>query len=249
VIADMHCHVDLFPDYVGVVREATAQNVCILAVTTTPKAFRGNLDRLKGFSNVRVALGLHPQLAHIRSTELSMWERLVSETAFVGEVGLDGSPGYRQYASVQLSVFKRILHICRNRGGKILTVHSRGAATEVIASLGDCRDCGLPILHWFTGTKAELEMANRLDCWFSVGPAMLQKQSGVQRVLAMPRGRILLETDAPFGKVNGQVLKPLAVLDALAKLAIVWGVDVAEAEGQIRGNQRRICELASLAVR
>ncbi len=54
------------------------------------------------------------------------------ETRFVGEVGLDGGPEYSSTLEIQRLVFRRILELCALAGGKILTVHSRRAAREVI---------------------------------------------------------------------------------------------------------------------
>jgi TatD DNase family protein len=237
----MHCHVDLYPHYAAVAQEAAAQNVWVLAVTTTPTAFQGTVDRLKEFPNIKVGLGLHPELAHVRASELPLLESLIGETPFIGEVGLDGSPPYREHGAIQRHVFKRVLRLCSTHGGsKVLSIHSRRAAAEVLDCFVECRDYGVAILHWFTGTKSDLALAVKLDCWFSVGPAMLESRTGIERVRAMPRGRVLLETDGPFGKVNSQVLEPPAVYDALAKLAVIWAVDYGEAMTRIENNQREI---------
>ena len=69
---------------------------------------------------------------------------------------------------------------------------------------------------------------------------MLATRTGIERVQAMPRERILLETDGPFGKINAQSLRPSAVYEALAQLAILWGVDLVEAKANVEGNQRAI---------
>jgi TatD DNase family protein len=246
MIADMHCHVDLYPDYAGVAEEASRQEIWVLAVTTTPKAWQGTCERLNIFPNIHVAIGLHPELAHTRAQELPMLERFVHGTAFVGEVGLDGSPAYREYAAIQQEVFKQILHVCQEAGGKVLSIHSRRAAAEVLTCLEKRRECGIPILHWFTGSKAELEAAKRLDCWFSVGPPLLQTPAGIQRVNSMPRERVLLETDGPFGKVNDQVLRPTAVRQAIGMLAQIWRVPQEDAESQIEDNQRAIWRFAGV---
>lgn len=246
MIADMHCHVDLFPNYVAVAQEAQAQDVWILAVTTTPKAFSGTLQRLKPFSRIRVALGLHPELVHLRAaSEIALWERLVLQCSYVGEIGLDGSPALRAHAYTQISIFRRMLEVCATIGGRVLSIHSRRAAGDVLNCLRCCRDSGLPILHWFSGSKDELDTAVKLDCWFSVGIPMLESSSGLDRIRAMPRQRVLLETDSPFAKKKDQTtLRPTAVHETLDRLANLWGIDRTDALHIVEQNQQFVWTVA-----
>ncbi len=248
MIADMHCHLDLYPDYVRVARDAFTQGIWVLAVTTTPKAWQGTRERLKSFPNIHVAVGLHPELAQQRANELPLLESLVGVTDFIGEVGLDGSPELRKHADIQQQIFRRILYSCAKAGGKVLTIHSRRAVTEVLGCIEERRECGLPILHWFTGSKSELEFAKRLDCWFSVGPQMLRTPVGMNRVSSMPRDRVLLETDGPFGKLNDRILRPAAVQQAIVMLAEIWRISAEDAKLQIQNNQQVIWHSAGLKI-
>lgn len=191
---------------------------------------------------MRTALGLHPQLAHERADELPLFEALVDETRYVGEIGLEGSPDYGRHADVQQKVFDRILAICRDRGGKILTIHSRRAAQPVLRALEKYDCCNLSVLHWFTGTPRELSEAIDAGCWFSVGPAMLKSQSGQRLAALMPRDRVLTETDGPFGKVGNQSLEPTDVGMALNSLAALWNVSTQEVDRIVKANLRVLTE-------
>lgn len=240
MIADMHCHVDLYPDPIAVAREAAGENIWLLAVTTTPKAWHGTRSRLQSFKNIEVALGFHPELVHMRRAEISLFESLLPNSRYVGEVGLDGSPQYKDHYELQLTIFGRILTACKRAGGRVLTIHSRRAASRVIEALEASPGYGVAILHWFTGTRAELDSAIRLDCWYSVGPAQLESSSSVQRVAAMPRNRVLLETDGPFAKHHGHALKPTDVSTALDLLSAIWHAPASEARAQVEANQTEI---------
>lgn len=248
MIADMHCHVDLYEDYLRTAQEASKAQMWILAVTTTPAAWKGTCSRLRSFANIQVAIGLHPELAVSRADELSLLESLVGNAPFVGEVGLDGSPQHRQHLNIQEKVFKHILHCCQKAGGKVLSIHSRRAASQVLACVKEHRECGIPILHWFTGSKAELETAKRLDCWYSIGPQVFLNSWGMERVSFMPRNRILLETDGPFGKINDRVLQPADVYQAIATLARIWRVSPDDARQQIESNQEEVWRFAKIAI-
>src|SRR5437868_891310 len=91
---DFHCHLDLFQDYEAAIARAEAARIYTLTVTTTPKAWARNHELTRQTRFVRAALGLHPQLVAERAEELSLWERHLSETRYVGEVGLDAGPKF-----------------------------------------------------------------------------------------------------------------------------------------------------------
>lgn len=237
---DFHCHLDLYPDPHEVTRDCAARNIYVLSVTTTPSAWAGTAALVGEPSRIRTALGLHPQIAHQRKGELGLFERLLPEVRYVGEIGLDGSPEYRQHWSDQQMVFTRILRLCELAGGRILTLHTRRSVTPVLDALEAHPNAGTPILHWFSGTQRELQRAIDLGCWFSVGPAMLAGQKGQALVAKMPRDRVLTESDGPFAKVNGQVLFPWNVDQATNILASLWATPESRVEEQLICNLRRL---------
>jgi TatD DNase family protein len=235
-LIDFHCHLDLFEDPQQVATACENAGIYVLSVTTTPKAWPKTAALAKGRRYIRTALGLHPELAHERFNEVSLLERLLDETRYVGEIGLDGSPTHRSYAEVQLKVFERILSSAQDRGGRIYTIHSRGAADAVLTSLHKHRCGPTAVLHWFSGSKSELKSAIAIDCWFSVGPAMLRSEKGKALAAQMPRGRVLTETDGPFARSGKRPLTPADARVAAAYLAALWSVTEEEAMAQIRRN-------------
>lgn len=237
---DFHCHLDLYPDPQGVTHTCVARNIYILSVTTTPSAWAGTAALAGKAPRIRTALGLHPQIAHQRKGELPLFEQLLPEVRYVGEIGLDGSPEYRQHWPDQQMVFTHILRLCELAGGKIITLHSRHSATPVLDALEAHPGAGTPILHWFSGTQRELKRAIDLGCWFSVGPAMLVGKKGQTLVAKMPRDRVLTESDGPFTQVDGQVLFPWNVDQAIKILASLWATPEPEVEEQLICNLRRL---------
>ncbi|WP_342212785.1 TatD family hydrolase [Pukyongiella litopenaei] len=126
----------------------------------------------------QTALGLHPQLAHERKSELPLFDQLLPQTDYVGEIGLDGAPEFRKSWQDQCDVFEHILRSCENAGGRVMSIHSRRAASAVVERLEACPSAGTPVLHWFSGSQKELDRAVDCGCWFSVGPAMLAGERG-----------------------------------------------------------------------
>ena len=237
---DFHTHLDLYPSPRVTAQECIARNLYVLSVTTTPSAWAGTADLTKGAPRIRTALGLHPQIAHERKAELALFEELLPQVRYVGEIGLDGGPEYRRYWPDQQQAFTRILELCEGAGGRIMTLHSRRAATEVLDGLSACPGAGTPIMHWFSGTQGELRRAVDLGCWFSVGPAMLLGEKGRQLVRRMPRDRVLTESDGPFAQIDGRSAWPWDVARATESLAQLWSEPIDAVDRQLRTNLKRL---------
>lgn len=98
---DFHCHLDLYPEPEKVLERVNRENMYVLAVTTTPRAWQGTRKLMDRSPRVHVALGLHPQLVPERHDEVELFCSLLHETRYVGEVGLDGSAQFRQSLDLQ----------------------------------------------------------------------------------------------------------------------------------------------------
>jgi TatD DNase family protein len=219
---DFHCHIDLYPDYVNLITECEQAQVAVLAITTTPKAWKRNRELATG-KFVRVALGLHPQLVAERASELSLWETLLPEARFIGEVGLDAGPRFYSSFNEQKMVFQRILEASAEAKNKILSVHSVRCTSMVLNMIERFlpADRGKVVLHWFTGSIAEARRAVEMGCYFSINADMMRSSRGRDLILALPLDRILTETDGPFGVLKNKPSRPTdmpLVVDDLAKL-------------------------------
>lgn len=235
---DFHAHLDLYPDPSAVVSECVARGMYVLSVTTTPSAWKGTSALVANGSRIRTALGLHPQIAHQRISELEMFDKYLSEAPYVGEIGLDGAPEFKRHWQEQMVVFDHILSACSRAGGRIMTIHSRRASAAVLERLEAFSGAGTPILHWFSGSKRDLERAVALGCWFSVGPAMLLAEKSRALVRHMPHDRVLTETDGPFAQIEGRSAMPWDAQRATTELASLWNVSESEAEHVLHTNLR-----------
>lgn len=237
---DFHCHLDLYPNPLQVARDCAKWGIYVLSVTTTPSAWRGTVRLAEGASRIRTALGLHPQLAHQRKSELGLFEQLLPQARYVGEIGLDGSPECRTYWEDQITVFGRILSACADAGGRVLSIHSRRAASAVLDKLEAQPAAGTPVLHWFSGTIREMQRAIKLGCWFSVGPAMLASEKGRALTAKMPPDRIVTETDGPFAQIDGSSAFPWDCARVVPILTSLWDKPPGMVEEQLRINLRRL---------
>lgn len=239
---DFHCHLDLYPNPHVVRDECVRRELYVLSVTTTPSAWYGTTALAANANRIRTALGLHPQLAHERRNELTLFDALISDAAYVGEIGLDGAPEYRKHWGDQVAVFEHILSKCGAAGGRIMSIHSRRASGPVLDHLEKFPEAGTSVLHWFSGSFRDLDRAINLGCWFSIGPAMLTNENGRALAARMPRERVLTESDGPFAQLNGEALKPWDVDRAIHELGVIWSLRSDEVEQSIQRNLKYILE-------
>ncbi len=237
-MVDTHCHVDLYPDYPAVLDEIESSHIYTIAVTNTPSVFRRCVEIARGARFVRVALGLHPELAAARERELNLLQEFLSETRYIGEVGLDYVTQDASERAAQQRVFGAILERCASSGDKVLSVHSRRAAADVVEMIGPGYP-GTVILHWFSGSASVLDRAVGHGCFFSVNSAMLASASGRRMVSALPPARVLTETDGPFVMVHGRPARPPDIADVIAGLAQLWQLNPATTLRRIHENFRR----------
>ena len=200
MLIDTHFHLDLMKNMQTLIREFRNYDVGVIAVGTTPKAFEREKQFCSGVDNIRVSLGFHPQLVAEREAEINLFLRLVRNSRYIGEIGLDFNSGYIASKEQQLSNFRKIAKACADEGNKVLSIHSvkaAGAVIDELAKAGTFQN-NICIFHWFTGTAAERKRAIEAGAWFSINPRMLKTKSGQETIKVIPADKLLLETDAPF---------------------------------------------------
>jgi TatD DNase family protein len=234
-LIDTHCHVDLFPDPRALVRDIERRRVYTVAVTNTPSVFTRLCEIVGDARFVRPALGLHPELVAERHRELPQFGKLLSRTRYVGEVGLDYQTTVESERTLQRRVLASIIEHCDAAGRKVVTVHSRRAAEDVVSAFGE-RFRGTYILHWYSGGVKALRRALANGAYFSFNTAMVRSERGRSIVAEVPRERVLTETDGPFVAVDGAPAEPHRVLIILESLAELWGTTVDEARRTVYAN-------------
>lgn len=237
---DFHCHLDLYLNPREIVAQCIERRLHVLSVTTVPSAFEGTAALAPVDGRIRTALGLHPEIAVSREHEMALFERFLPRTSYVGEVGLDASPDHRPTLDRQSAILAEILNLCARAGGRIITLHSRGATEMILDRIAAQLTAGTFILHWYLGSAKQISRASEMKCWFSVGPAMLTSRRGLSAVKAMPREYILPESDGPFGQVGGRPALPWEAWSIVPKFAELWGLSKGEVEAQLLDNLRRL---------
>ncbi|GAA3229272.1 TatD family hydrolase [Pseudonocardia petroleophila] len=235
-LIDTHCHIDAYNDPVSVLDQAAARGVQIVAVTEGPGAYRRLRTRLGRREGVHVALGFHPlRVGNVAPYDLARFFRLLPQTSWIGEIGLDFSRSGVATKKQQLKVFEAILSDPQVRT-RPLTVHSRGAERETVARLAQAQVNA--ILHWYTGPLSVVDDALAAGLWFSVNPAMTRSAKIAAVLQRIPAERVLLETDGPYSRCNNRPTVPVDIKTTVRHLAQLWGISSEDAEATISRNQQ-----------
>lgn len=240
---DFHCHLDLYPNAKQVYADALRKVEFVWLVTTSPRAFSATSRVLPATEKIFISPGLHPEVADKKFGELEALLSQIENYPGVGEIGLDGSPRYRQHLELQQHIFQSVLQKCVTLGGRVLSIHSRAAARETLDFLEAHPGFGIAVLHWFTDSSSQLLRAKELGCWFSVGPAMLHSANGRKLAELMPRDRVVSESDGPFAKVRGVSVMPWEAATVAVKLAEIWAIQPEQAAQTLRSNGLRLASL------
>ena len=241
---DFHCHLDLYPDALKLLPEVVARNRFTLVVTTSPRAWQATSRVFAGHDNIKVALGMHPEIVGTKSDERALLISCISEAAFIGEVGLDGSVQHQDTIALQESILSDVLSECDRVGGKILSIHSRNAAARILDLLERHCQASIPVLHWFSGTVQETRRAVAMGCWFSVGPAMLRGAKGRGILQELPMDRVLPETDGPFAKNRTVPLMPWDAMTIVDTIASIWKMTEEDVYAQVKRNLSVLLEFS-----
>lgn len=217
---DTHFHLDLMSDPEKVANEVEWRQVYTIAVTNSPSVFFFTEKVTSSKKYIHAALGLHPELAAERHREVERFIELIDRTRYIGEIGLDNSNKSPSDYQTQKKVFEKLISVCADKSDKILTIHSRKAAKDVLDILGDDFP-GKVILHWYSDPLKHVEIAVDRGYYFSINYPMLQSKSGIKVIESIPIERILIETDGPFTTVKRKKCSPLDVPMILRDLFLV----------------------------
>lgn len=221
---DFHCHLDLYPNARRLAGQVAVRNHFTLVVTTSPRAWQATSQVLARYDNIKVALGLHPEIVSEKAAERELLISYVCRAELIGEVGLDGSLRYRHTRELQESILGAVLSESERCGGKILSIHSRNASDRVLHHIARHCRASIPVLHWFSGTIEETRRAIAMGCWFSVGPAMLRGAKGRKILGELPIDRVLPETDGPFTKNGSSPYMPWEAISIASTVATTWNM-------------------------
>jgi TatD DNase family protein len=216
-LVDTHYHLDHAADPDRVIEYLERERIYCIAVTLRPGDFALTQVLSQGHRYVRPALGYHPVYVTGAAGPLDEFKDHLAETRYIGEVGLDYTPDANASPATQRRIFSAIIDACASDPRRVLTVHSRRAADDVVSAVNGFP--GTVILHWFSGSPMVLERAVAAGCYFSINAAMVRSARGRELVARIPDSRLLTETDGPFVQSRGREAEPQDVADVIRAVA------------------------------
>lgn len=206
MIIDAHCHFDLYPNPVEIIKESERLGIPTIGMTNLPSHFKMGHPHVKTYKKVRLALGMHPLMAENHRKEFPLFSKYLNLTSYIGEIGLDFSKEGFNTKDIQIESFEKILSIVKGKK-KLLSLHSRKAEKKVLALLKK-HQIENAIFHWYSGNLGLIDEIIEAGYYFSINTAMIKSNAGRNRINRIPKERILTETDGPFIKHNKRTVKP-----------------------------------------
>jgi len=201
---DTHCHLTdprLLEQLEPVLTRAAAAGVSqIVTVGTDPADWNASLKLSKSRTNVRCAVGGHPNNCHeFQFEELQRLREFAADSAVValGEMGLDYHHKFSPRQK-QAKYFEAQLHIATEVGLPVV-IHCREAMDDCLAILSSFPTVKA-VFHCFTGTSDEAKRVwNAGYLTGFTGVVTFRNGQSLRDIVAMaPADQILLETDAPY---------------------------------------------------
>lgn len=195
---DTHCHFDMMPQPEAFIRQREQAGDILIGMTNMPSHFQMGVPHLKGYKHIRLALGLHPLLAAESKREVLLFKKLVDQTSYIGEIGLDFSKEGIATKDEQVAALRELVSAIRGKK-KIVSVHSRKAEKDLLALLCEYEIENV-IFHWYSGPVDLIPVILEQGYYFSVNEAMCLSKNGRAIIERIPRDRLLTETDAPYNE-------------------------------------------------
>lgn len=230
---DTHAHVDvtITPSHLLALRAV------VFAASRSLEESKQALDRQDQDLLTVWGLGVHPGLkTALEQFELDTFKTLLSRTAYVGEVGLDGKVKSR--LNLQQEVLSDIFTELQT-SARVTSLHSYGATNELLELLAATPIEGA-VLHWWLGDVAATKHAVELGAYFSINAASLKNREALDQV---PIDRILTETDHPDGdRRSTPPRQPGNVTKVETELARRHGITAADMRKTCWKNLRTLTE-------
>ncbi len=142
-------------------------------------------------------IGIHPEKAQ-DDTE-STFKLIVENNekiSGIGEIGLDHTyTNSDEEFLKQEQVFRTQLSYAE-KFRKPVSIHSRKTLDDIFKILPSY-NIPTTLLHWFDGSKKQLQKAMDLDCYVSFGPVMVYSKDKQVLLSKTHKDKILVETDGP----------------------------------------------------
>ncbi len=252
MIIDTHCHLNderLAPEAdaiaEGLLSHGIESAICVgYDMPSSEEAVR----LAEKHKNIYAAIGIHPHDAV--TADYDAYERLATlssskKVVAIGEIGLDYHYDLSPRA-IQKGALSEQIELADTLGLPI-ALHIREAYEDARRILFESRkylNNGV-LLHCYSGSAEYVRIFGELDAYFAFGGAITfnNAKHNIEALKAVPRDRLLLETDCPYMTpvpYRGKTNRPEYICYVAKKAAEVLGADVTEIENITAENAKRL---------
>lgn len=204
-LIDTHFHLDFYRDHKHWYEFINQQKQYTLCVTNSPGIFYSCKRMYSETKYLKFALGYNPKSIISERFDKRLFNHLIEETKYIGEVGLDFTGKLKDKQKEQVEIFEYICASVSNN--QVLSIHSKNAETDVLNVLKRNR-VKKAILHWYSGDLQTLNKFIESGYFFSVNSNMINSSKGKSIIQNIPMNRILIESDGPFTRIKSQKYDP-----------------------------------------
>jgi len=156
-------------------------------------------------------IGIHPECANDDLDEMiNLIQDNIDIISGIGEIGLD--PTYIQSdddKKNQFRVFESLLSVAE-KYQKPISIHSRKSIDDIFEIMTSYKTKHA-LLHWFDGSKKQLQKAMDMDFFVSYGPVMIYANDKQTLLTKTNEEKILVETDGPVRFSKCFEMKPAQI--------------------------------------
>jgi TatD DNase family protein len=198
------------------------------------------------------AFGYHPELAapdEETVESLLAWIRKHrNEAVAIGEVGLpyyNRTEAIVQGKSFDLKPFITLLDqfiALSVELDKPIVLHAVYEDADMVCDLLEKHGVAAAHFHWFKGSAQTVQRMVNNGYYISITPDVCYEEEIRELVRSYPIGQMMIETDGPWpfeGPFTGKLTLPSMVKDVAAEIAVLKGMDTADASDILYENTRR----------
>jgi len=237
MLIDAHTHLDEYIEYENgrelerkALEEIESNKILSLTNSMDVPSYIKNLEIARASDFIVPSFGVHPNKAHIYAERMDELEEYIYDCKMIGETGMDFFWAKKESFAYQAPLFEYFLQNARQQN-KIINVHTKGAEGDVI-NLLDKHRAKRVIIHWYSGPRWEFNELVKRGCYFTVGVQV--KYSDLMRDIAraIPKDRLLLETDNPSGEewLSKNIGMPNIIRDVYEEVAKIKKMSFPELE-------------------
>jgi TatD DNase family protein len=245
MLYDAHIHLS-DPEYAGeidlVINAMQQIDIKTCAVSMDVQSSSITLELAKKSNHILPFIGIHPEKA---SDDLDAMVLLIEQNtktiSGIGEIGLDKTYTKNdQEFTRQKQVFTKLLEMAEKLH-KPVSVHSRATLDEIFQIMPSYKIPGF-LLHWFAGSKKQLQHAMDLGCYVSYGPVSVYSQDKQVLITLTNKDKILVETDGPvrFSRCfDMKSAHPSFIPSVVFCISKILGMSYGEAEVMLEANSKQ----------